>query len=134
MTGSLKDHFDGFRRPRHRGWLLVTLAATVIIIDLLIWWFTVYQDMQQREEARLELWQMNLPYTRETFFNKIREGDVDAVRIFLIAGMSPVERNQAGETSFSIAEKYPHPEIMKLLTERTIRGDFAKTRRSPEDR
>ncbi|MDD3579695.1 MAG: hypothetical protein PHW74_01595 [Desulfobacca sp.] len=118
MANQTKESGIRLWLPRRRGWLLVALAITVVIIDLLIWRFTVYQNMQQREEARLELWQMNLPFTRETFFQKIREGDIYAVRVYLAAGMNPGEKNSAGDTPFMIAKKYHHPEIMKLLTEK----------------
>jgi len=122
---------SNWKRHLPRGWLLAALAVAVLLADLFVYRFTVHQELQRREEARLELWQMNLPYRQEVFFQQIKAGNIYAVQVFLEAGMSPSEKNPAGKTPLMIAEEYRQAEIAAILMDKTVAGHFAGPRQSP---
>lgn len=44
---------------------------------------------QTPEDARKELGKMNVKYSKESFFERIKDNDILAVKLFLIAGMNP---------------------------------------------
>src|SRR5262245_39497379 len=55
------------------------------------------------EEARLGLAQMNIPYTASAFIENARQGNTDAVALFLKAGMNPDVKINEGQTALEAA-------------------------------
>ena len=55
------------------------------------------------EEARKELAELNIPFSRESFIERVRNGDTVAVSLFLRAGMSPDVRAEGDNPALAIA-------------------------------
>ena len=68
-----------------------------------------------QEEARIKLGQMNLKYNEDTFVRLSRDGDIQAVKLFLQAGMSPNVTSQKGETPLVVAARYGRQEVAEVL-------------------
>ncbi|MCL6622712.1 MAG: ankyrin repeat domain-containing protein [Syntrophobacterales bacterium] len=69
-------------------------------------------------EARAELARRGLEFTPEVFFTQVRKGEVEAVRLFLAAGMSPHTRDKRGNAALILAAQHGKPEIIALLLDK----------------
>jgi ankyrin repeat protein len=70
------------------------------------------------EEARIKLGQMGIKYSTDSFFQKVKENDVLAVKLFLDAGMNPKAKNKENESVITVAAENGRVEIMKLLLDK----------------
>ena len=69
------------------------------------------------DTARRELFLHGYSYKPEVFLDGAKDGDVVGVKLFLIAGMSPEVRNDAGETPLLLASRYDHAQAARALLE-----------------
>ena len=65
--------------------------------------------------ARLELAQMNLPFTETAFIDAVRQGDTSALALFLDAGMSTEAKTYEGQPVLSVAALSNQADALKLL-------------------
>jgi len=75
---------------------------------------------QTPEIARTKLGVMNVIYDSETFLDSAYRGDLNAIKLFLAAGMNPNTVNKEGDTVLMKAVVGGHIDIVKLLTESAI--------------
>ncbi len=71
-----------------------------------------------RDVARAELDRIPLPYTPSALVESAKEGNLEAVKLFLAAGMNPNSKREEGEernTALMYAARYGHLEIAKVL-------------------
>jgi uncharacterized protein len=71
--------------------------------------------MDERMEARLRLSQMSLPYTSDAFVESVKKGDIDAVKLFLAAGMDPNTEDKDGVEVLRLAIWQSHRRIIDAL-------------------
>lgn len=69
----------------------------------------------ERVTARVQLSQMSLAYTPDAFVESVRKGDIDAVKLFLAAGMDPNAKNKDQDTALKYAVSKGHRQIMNAL-------------------
>ena len=55
------------------------------------------------DKARQELAQLNLEYSESTFIESARDGNADAVKLFLEGGMDPDVKTREGQTPLMVA-------------------------------
>lgn len=67
------------------------------------------------ETARLELAQMNIPFTEMAFIDTARQGDTSALALFLDAGMSAETKTYEGQPALSVAALSNQADTLKLL-------------------
>lgn len=67
------------------------------------------------EAARLQLAQLSLPYKPETFVERVRAGDLYAVKLFLAAGMDPNARDESRDTALIRAVSEGRMPIIQAL-------------------
>lgn len=94
------------------------VVASAILLGTIVIAFSTFTDaarnllsllaMQGPERARIELSKLSLPYTPEAFLSSAEKGDVDAVTLFLTAGMKPdaISADDKGESSPATALKH----------------------------
>jgi len=70
---------------------------------------------QRREAARLELAQMNIPFTERAFLQTAWTGNAPAVELFLAAGMNPEARTFEGQTALMLATLSSRTDTVKTL-------------------
>src|SRR5215510_15996799 len=70
---------------------------------------------KSKEAARLELAQMNIPYTERAFIKKATQGDTGAVSLFLAAGMDIEAKSSEGQTALLLATLSGHVNTVKAL-------------------
>jgi ankyrin repeat protein len=70
------------------------------------------------DTARRELFLRGYSYKPDEFLDKAKDGDTLGVKLFLIAGMSPEVRNDAGETPLLLAARYDHAQVERALLEK----------------
>jgi ankyrin repeat protein len=70
------------------------------------------------DTARRELFLRGYSYKPEVFLDAAKDGDTVGVKLFLIAGMSPEVRNDAGETPLLLAARYDHAQAERALLTR----------------
>jgi ankyrin repeat protein len=68
-----------------------------------------------QEEARLKLGQKKIPYNADAFINYARGGNLEVVRLFLLAGMSPEVTSKIGDIPLVEAARYDRGAVVKLL-------------------
>src|ERR1044072_1942521 len=68
-------------------------------------------------DARVELAQMNVPFTDMAFIYNARQGNTAAVELFLKAGMDSEVRNAEGQTPLLAATLAGKFDVVKLLAE-----------------
>ncbi len=81
------------------------------------------------DTARRELFLRGHVYKEEDFLTSAEEGDVTAVKLFLIAGMKPEVRNADAETPLMLAAKNGHVKAAQALLDRRRRRQRARRRR-----
>lgn len=67
------------------------------------------------DAARLELAQMNIPFTETAFIDTTRQGDISALSLFLDAGMSAETKTYEGQPALSVAALSNQTDALKLL-------------------
>jgi ankyrin repeat protein len=67
------------------------------------------------DAARLQLAQMNIPFTEAAFIDTARQGDTSALTLFLDAGMSAETKSYDGQTALSVAALSNQADALKLL-------------------
>lgn len=67
------------------------------------------------EAARIKLGQMSLAYTPEVFISSAEKGDIEAVKLFLAAGMNPNVTNSEGWTALIHAVSGENIPLINLL-------------------
>lgn len=81
------------RRSSTRIFLVIGLA--VLVLSPLV---LVARCGKSRETARRQLEQRGTSYTEVAFFESVRRGEADTVKLFLAAGMNPDAKNEKGDT------------------------------------
>src|SRR5580765_919670 len=71
-----------------------------------------------RVQARAELQKANIPFTADVFVRKAADGDIESVKRFLEAGMSPDATNNLGYTGLMWASGQGREAVVKELLER----------------
>jgi ankyrin repeat protein len=75
-------------------------------------------DRPSPEDARAELARLSLDFSAETFVERVREGDVPAVNLFLVAGMEPnVTTGEDRNTVLMVAAANGRASIVEALVE-----------------
>jgi ankyrin repeat protein len=67
------------------------------------------------EAARVELAQMNVPYTETAYIESARQGDTATLTLFLKAGMSPEAKTYDGQSALLVATLANQADAVKLL-------------------
>lgn len=84
-----------------------------------------------QEAARKELEQKGIPYTKEDFLERAKNGDTRAVILLTAAGMDPNTRYKANTTVLMEAALFGRADTVKALLERgadvNARDDFGRT-------
>ena len=73
--------------------------------------------------AREQLKKEGLAFTPEAFLQKVAEGDVEHVKLFLEAGIDPAARNALGRTALWVATERRQIEVVKALLEGGVKPD-----------
>jgi ankyrin repeat protein len=92
------------------------LRASLIILLCCIF-NSCGQSSPNPEEARIKLAQMNIKYNENSFFEKVKEGDVVAVKLFLRAGMDPNLKNKYGLSPLIVAARDGRLKVLKFLVD-----------------
>ncbi|MDE2737192.1 MAG: ankyrin repeat domain-containing protein [Gemmatimonadota bacterium] len=79
------------------------------------------------EAARSVLDERGIAYTPASFFERVRAGDVSAVRLFIAAGMDIHVRDDDGTTALNVAALEGHVEVVRILVEQWIAEAGAQT-------
>ena len=67
------------------------------------------------EAARVELAQMNIPYTEKAYIESARQGDTATLTLFLKAGMNLEANSYDGQSAFLVATLASQTDAVKLL-------------------
>jgi ankyrin repeat protein len=67
------------------------------------------------DAARLELAQMNIPFTEAAFIDTVRRGDASTLALFLDAGMSTETKTYDGQPVLSVAALSNQADALELL-------------------
>jgi uncharacterized protein len=81
--------------------------ATKRLLDLV--------EGQSPERARQELKDLSVDYTPQAFIQRAQQGDLQAVNVFLAAGMDPNTKDAKGNTSLMYAIAENRTELIKIL-------------------
>lgn len=88
--------------PREKGELTMMKFNTIKSLYLILFsLFVISSNAKTPQEARKELAQMKITYSEDEFFACAGEGKIDAVKLFLDAGMNPNVKVRISD-SFSI--------------------------------
>ena len=68
-------------------------------------------------EARSALDEQGIDFTQYAFFERVKAGDVSAVRLFIAAGMDINAQNNRGDMALPYAAAWSHMELVRLLLE-----------------
>src|SRR5215471_3944124 len=115
---------EAMGRRRRRGWRSVTRASYVypsligaaLVLSLAWFFWPNPQLFMTPERARLRLTATGLNYDANTFVRRANEGDSEAVKLFLRAGMSP-DKTPFQQTPIVAAAEEGHLAIVKALAE-----------------
>ncbi len=77
------------------------------------------------ERARIQIVQMGMRYQADTFVGRAEESDIQAVNLFLKAGMEPDAENVRGETAAMWAAAKGNLALVKTLIDKGANGDRA---------
>lgn len=75
-------------------------------------------EVQRPDTAIRELQQLGIPFSKDSFVERATLGNVNAVRLFLAAGMNPNVRDKHGNTALIAASGNGHGDIVKLLLDK----------------
>ncbi len=79
------------------------IIASVIGLVLLLTACTKSAKSTDQEAARRSLAQKGITYSEQAFTERVKNGDNDAVSLFLVAGMSPNAKDERGYPALMIA-------------------------------
>jgi ankyrin repeat protein len=68
-----------------------------------------------RKEAQAKLKEKGIEFTPDKFLQKVTEGDLESVKLFLDAGMDADSKNVEQSSALILAAKFGFPEIVGLL-------------------
>ena len=88
--------------------------AAIVLIAVLLVPLMAHAESSQ-ESARKDLEESNIPYTTEEFIDRAKQGDSDAVKLFLVAGMYYNARDENRWTALMWAASRGHAETVQLL-------------------
>lgn len=101
------------------------LVTVVIVLGTVVVALSTFTDAAKnlfdmlaphgREAARSELSKMSLQYAPEIFVKSAEKGDIDAVKLFLVAGMDPNAKDSEGKTGLIRAIVERHAAIVDAL-------------------
>lgn len=100
-------------------WPVYAVIALLLASPLGFWIYP--QVVLTPEKARIQIAQMGMEYTADTFIETARKGDIQAVGLFLRAGMDPnvknnvMKRNEYRESAAMLAAANGHLDVVKLL-------------------
>ncbi|MDE2703722.1 MAG: T9SS type A sorting domain-containing protein, partial [Gemmatimonadota bacterium] len=77
-------------------------------------------DSPTPEAARSALDELGIAYTPASFLERVRAGDVSAVRLFIAASMDIHARDADGRTALSMAAWEGHVEVVRILVEQWV--------------
>ena len=75
------------------------------------------------DKARMDLERRNVPYDGDAFVRQSGEGDAEAVKRFLDAGMDPNATDRNGETALVAASRSSRQETVEVLLVRGAKVD-----------
>ncbi len=108
---------------RHHRKKLGKVAAIIVglvVIGLLgVLGYREYLD-QGPIMARTKLAAMNLPFDQVSFVDRVSRGDLDAVNLFLAAGMDPNAVDKMGDTALLKAIVGDHVDVVRALIEANV--------------
>ena len=115
---------EAMGRRHRRGWRSVTRASYVypsligaaLVLSLAWFFWPNPQLFMTPERARLRLTATGLNYDANTFVRRANEGDSEAVKLFLRAGMSP-DKTPFQQTAIVAAAEEGHLAVVKALAE-----------------
>src|SRR5688572_30504831 len=76
-----------------------------------------FTGCNKSEKAQQELARSNINYTESDFIENARQGNVDAVKLFLDAGMNTEVKTRDGQTPLMVAALGNQIDVVKLLLE-----------------
>jgi ankyrin repeat protein len=101
------------------------LVAILIVAGTVVIALSTFSDATRRlldllkgqspETARLELSNLSVDYTQQAFVQRAKQGDIQAVRLFVLAGMDPNAKDDDGNTALMSAIAENRTEIIKVL-------------------
>lgn len=86
-----------------------------LLVLILVFLLPLSAYGRSREDARIILGQMNVPYTSEQFIAHAAQGDDVVLKLFLELGMDVNAKNTGGGTALMFASAGGHTEVVKLL-------------------
>lgn len=101
---------------------------SLLFLSLLLLSLPACSDPQK--EARKQLEGMQVPYTADAFVQRAAAGDLEAVQLFLTAGLDANVRNQRSATPLMAAAGKGHGPVVKLLLEKGADVDAQSQERS----
>jgi ankyrin repeat protein len=109
-------------RLKNRPWVAGLIAIGSVVIAL-----STFTDAaknliglmhkQSPEESRAALGHLSLNYSPEVFIDRVRQGDVTAVKLFLNSGMNPNTSDHEGFTALRWAAAEGHLPVVQALLE-----------------
>lgn len=97
-----------------KSFVLVVLAASILALP------SAYAD---QAGARGQLEKEGLAFTPEAFLQRVAEGDVEHVKLFLEAGIDPSVRNASNRTALWVATERRQIEVVKALLQGGVKPD-----------
>jgi uncharacterized protein len=97
-----------------------TPLALIVLAALILAAPSVHAD---QTGARERLEKEGIAFTPEAFLQKVAEGDVEHVKLFLEAGIDPSVRNASGRTALWVATERRQIEVVKALLQGGVKPD-----------
>lgn len=101
MSESLSEEPPTETRHGSQRWKLLAILGLLLIVTIPLFLFT--KCGRSRQAARQDLEQKGILFTQEAFLERVNHGEVDIVKLFLVAGINPDERDRNGDTALMIA-------------------------------
>ena len=106
----------GWRSATRAGYVYPSLIGAALVLSLAWFFWPNPQLFMTPERARLLLTATGLNYDPETLVRRANEGDSEAVKLFLRAGMSP-DKTPFQQTAIVAAAEEGHLAVVKALAE-----------------
>ena len=103
------------RKVRRKEDCLMRYSRLLVLILFFLLPLSAYG--RSREDARIILGQMNVPYTSEQFIAHAEKGDDVVLKLFFEAGMGVNAKDNNGVTALMAASDKGHAEVERLLRE-----------------
>jgi len=95
----------------------VYAAAAIVLLTLTAVW--IYPEIAfTPEKARIQLVQMGLSFNADTLVERAKHNDMQAIKLFMHAGMAVDAQDQNGETALMWATANGHDKLVNYLIER----------------